>query len=733
MLDVPHDWSIEGPFDQNEPAGPAGAFLPTGVGWYRRHFALDRGESDRRAFIEFDGVMANSDVWINGVHLGHRPYGYVTFRYELTGHLNYGEDKSNVLAVRVDNADQPASRWYAGAGIYRHVRLILADPIHFALSSTFITTPKIDKADATIHARCTVTNESAMSQSVGVDVTVIGPDGGVAGMMPAKQIDVPAGQSVEVDDETTIAPQMWEIDSPKLYTAVARIHEGGNIVDDDVCRFGVRDAHFEAQTGFWLNGKNIKIKGVCIHGDMDGLGTAVPLAAWEHRLNALKRLGCNAIRTSHNPVAPEFLDLCDRMGFVVMDEMFDCWTVAKTPYDYSEFFNDWSLIDLRDTVRRDRNHPCIVLYSAGNEIHDTPDPEIAIPILKSLVAAFHQNDPTRPVTQALFRPNVSHDFQDGLADLLDVIGVNYRDREAIAAHVAKPSRKIIGSENGKERKPWIYVRDNAAYAGQFLWAGADYLGEARDWPGISRENGLLDLTDHPRPIAYQRQSWWTDAPMVSMARHLGDVQTGNQDGEPQYRSILVGDWTPEKLSAHDEQVVVYTNAEHVELSLNGKSLGTQDRHADGSELKWTVPFSPGTIRAVARNGDRVVATDEMRTAGKAAKIVLAADRGQVGADWDDVSFITATVEDDQGVCVPSAGNLIHFQIDGPGTLAAVENADVNSTDAFRGSERHAYHGVCTAIVRATSSSGTIHVSAVADGLEAGLIDIAATSNARVFP
>jgi beta-galactosidase len=574
-----------------------------------------------------------------------------------------------------------------------------------------------------------VVNESDAAKSVAVDAAVLGPDGQSVGSTQPKQIAVPAGKSVDVDQELTVPALLWDLTQANLHQAVIQVRDGGRILDDDVATFGIRTAEFKADTGFWLNGQNIKLKGVCLHDDADGLGNAVPLAAMEHRLAALKRLGCNAIRTSHNPVAPEFLDLCDRMGFLVMDEFFDCWTVAKNPYDYSRFFRDWSLIDARDTIQRDRNHPCIVIYSAGNEIHDTPHADVAIPILKSLVEVFHQSDPTRPVTQALVRPNGSHDFNDGLADLLDVVGVNYRDKELLAAHDAKPTRKIIGTENGKDRKPWILVRDNADYAGQFLWAGADYLGESRRWPAISHESGLLDLTDHLHPIALQRQSWWSDVPMVAIVRHLREVPTGNNAGEPQTRSVLSVDWTPANLRPHQERVVVYTNAQQVELSLNGRSLGSQNHNADDADLVWTVPFESGTIRAVARSGGKVVATEELRTAGKPAKIILSTDHPILAPVWDDVSFITATVVDSNGVCEPLAGDLIQFQIDGPGKLAAVENANVNSTEPFQAQQRHAYLGVCTAILRASAATGKIHLTATAPGLEAGSIEIDTSSNA----
>jgi beta-galactosidase len=733
LLDVPHDWSIESVPAQSNPAGGAGAFFPAGVGWYRKHFTLPEDQSKRLAFIEFDGVMANSDVWINGFHLGKRPSGYASFCYELSGHLQYGPGNSNVLAVRADNGPQPASRWYAGAGIYRHTHLILTDPVHLDEWGTFVTTPHVTADEATVHVKSRVLNASGSAENITVETTLIDPDGQSAAKLASSGMSAEPGKPLDVDEDLTIKPRLWDLDHPNMYQAVVRVLEGGRAVDDQIVSFGIRSAEFKADTGFWLNGQNLKLKGVCLHSDMDGLGTAVPLAAWEHRLAALKLLGCNAIRTSHNPVAPEFLDLCDRMGFLVMDEMFDCWTVAKNPYDYHLYFRQWSVIDTGDTVRRDRNHPCIVLYSAGNEIHDTPKPKIAIPILKSLVAVMHENDPTRPVTQALFRPNVSHDFDDGLADLLDVIGVNYRDAEAIAAHRANPSRKIFGSESGKDAKSWGFVRDNAPYAGQFLWSGTDYLGEARRWPAISRETGLLDLTDQPYPETAQRRSWWTTAPVVAIVRDAGSVSTGNMAGEPQDRPRQFADWSPTGRAEGQQKVLVYSNAEEVELILNGTSLGSQRVSRQTASSQWKVPFAPGTLKAVARNGENVVATEELHTAGQPAKIVLTTDHASLAPVWDDVSFVTAKVTDAADVAVPLADNLISFAVDGPGKVIAVENGDVDGHEPFQAMQRHAYQGVCTVILRATSETGTIRLTAKADGLADGSIELQAAAHPAAHP
>ena len=701
-LNVPHDWSIEGPFDQNNPGGPAGGFLPYGVGWYRKHFVLPAADATRRVFIDFDGVMANSDVWINGFHLGKRPYGYVSFRYELTGHLKFGND-SNVLAVRADNARQPASRWYEGAGIYRHVRLTVTDPVHFEHWATFVSTPKVASNEATVHVQSTVVNQSDAPVTVALQIAIVGPAGKTVRTVPTTAENLAPRKSADFAVDIPVAsPEIWNFDHPAMYHAVAKVIAGTSSLDDETVFFGIREFHFDAATGFWLNGKNFKIKGVALHGDV-------------------KQLGVNGIRVAHNPVAPEFLDLCDRMGFVVMDEMFDCWTVAKTPYDYHLYFREWSKIDTTDTVRRDRNHPSIVVYSAGNEIHDTPKADLAKEILKGLVDTFHAADPTRPVSQALFRPNVSHDYDNGLADMLDVVGQNYRENEILAAHEAKPTRKILGTENTHERQVWLALRDHAAYAGQFIWCGIDYLGESHGWPSVAAFSGLLDHTGGFKPLAYQRQSWWSDKPMVRMTRRVAPPPVAPTD--PGYEATqrrevqtLFADWTPKNSSAHEENVEVYSNCDEVELLLNGKSLGAKPLPADASPRNWRVSFEAGSLKAIGRNKGQVAANDELRTAGAPAKIVLAAERGKLTPEWDDVSYVTASVVDDHGVVVPSADHMIAFHVAGPGVIAAVDSADNASHEPFQASERRAYEGQCLAILKATAASGRITVTASSAGL-----------------
>ncbi|HEX8186805.1 MAG TPA: glycoside hydrolase family 2 TIM barrel-domain containing protein [Pyrinomonadaceae bacterium] len=728
-LDVPHDWSIEGPFDEKNPTGKDGAYLPAGVGWYRKHFNFPSGDAAKRVFIEFDGVMANSDVWINGQHLGKRPYGYISFRYELTEQVKFNGE--NVVAVRVDNSGQPASRWYTGAGIYRHVRLVTTDPVHVEQWGTFVTTPQVTKDSATVRVESTVVNQSPAARSVSLQVQLFNPEGRAVGTAETKPRRLAAGESADFAQDVVVkSPARWDITSPRLYRAVARVRERGRVLDDEAVAFGIREFRFEPATGFWLNGRNFKLKGVCLHHDGGAFGAAVPLRVWERRLEVLRQFGANAIRTAHNPPAPEFLDLADRMGFIVMDENFDAWTVAKRPFDYHLYFDEWSKTDTRDMVRRDRNHPSIVIYSAGNEIHDTPKPDLAKRILGGLIEVFHREDPTRPVTQALFRPNVSKDYDNGLADMLDVVGQNYREQEILAAYRQRPTRKILGTENTHSREQWLALRDNPPYAGQFLWTGIDYLGESPGWPLVSFNFGLLDRTATPRPLAYQRLSWWGEVPTVFAARRVAPTPLAPTDpgyGNDRRPQVLYGDWTPRELSPHEENVEVYSNAEQVELFLNGRSLGSKARPSDNAPRNWKVPFEPGTLRAVGRAGGRVVATHELKTAGRPARVNLSVDKSRLAHAWDDVVYVEATVVDADGTVVPDASDLITFEASGAGRVVAVDSGDNASHEPFQASERRAYQGRCFAILKASAPRGRINVTATAAGLAPGTANVEAVA------
>jgi len=742
QLNVPHDWSIEGPFDETNMTGTAGAFLPAGIGWYRKHFTLLENDSSRRAFIEFDGVMANSEVWINGFHLGKRPFGYASFSYELTGHLNFG-GKDNVLSVRVDNSVQPAMRWYAGAGIYRHVRLVVTDAVHIVKDGVFISTPQVSETNATVKIEAAVTNDFDRTRSyrmpvqeISLEISLLDANGQIVANAKASPQPIPLGGGTQFSQDLSLKnPQLWNLDAPNLYRAVSKIISDGKVLDEVTNTFGIRDAHFEPETGFWLNGENFKLKGAAIHSDGGAFGDAVPMGVWEQRLTELKKIGVNALRLSHNPPTPDLLDLCDRMGFLVMDEMFDVWTVGKSSLsgqrlaDYHLIFNEWSSTDTADTVRRDRNHPSVIIYSAGNEIHDTPNAALAIGILTRLVSVFHTNDPTRPVTQALFRPTTSHDYTDGLADLLDVVGTNYRDEELLAAQRAKPTRKILGTEITHDRASWLSMRDHPAYAGQFIWTGIDYLGESRAWPVVVSGSGFLDRTGTIRPIGHERQSWWSDTPMVCIARRVAAPPANDPSGAPaadRRPQTAFSDWTPKNSAPHNENVEVYSNCKEVELFLNGQSLGVKPLNSDAAPRTWRVDYAPGILKAVASNDGKAVATDELRTAGPPAKIVLTPDAGTVADSWDGIVRVTATVVDKDGTAIPDADDLVTFKISGPGVIAAVDNADNASHESFQAGERHAFQGRCVAFVKATAPSGQIALTASASGLTAGSISIQTT-------
>jgi beta-galactosidase len=593
----------------------------------------------------------------------------------------------------------------------------------------FVTTPQVSAEKAQVKIQTQITNETDNSDGWNTHLTtkIFDPTGN---QVAEREHGDDIGPRAEDDMEQTFeiaSPKLWSLDSPALYTAVSEVWVAGKIVDRTETKFGIREFHFDADTGFWLNGKNFKVKGAAVHEDGGAFGMAVPLGVWEQRLAELKKLGVNAIRTAHNPPAPEFLDLCDRMGFLVMDEMFDCWTVGKNPFDYHLYFDDWSQTDERDSILRDRNHPSIILYSVGNEIHDTPQADKAKKILSGLVAVAHEADPTRPVTQALFRPNASHDYDDGLADMLDVIGQNYRENEILAAHDQKPTRKIIGTENTHDRRQWTAMRDHAPYAGQFLWTGVDYLGESRRWPLVGHGSGLFDRTGAPRSIAFERQSWWSDKPMVFITRRLAPTDAMPTDpgyaADERYSQVLFADWTPKNLQPHNENVEVYSNCKEVELFLNGKSLGVKPINTDASPRNWQVSFAPGELKAEARDNGRIVATCELRTAGSPKNIVLSTGAKKLSPGWDNVAFVRAKIVDAKGIEVPRADDLISFQISGPGVIAAVDSANNLSHEPFQATERHAFEGECAAFVKATATSGKIKITASADGLESGSLTL----------
>jgi beta-galactosidase len=714
-LDVPHDWSIEGAYDETNPTGRGGGYLPAGIGWYRKSFTIDAADVTNNVFIEFDGVMANSDVWINGFHLGKRPNGYVSFSYELTGHLKFGKGETNILAVRADNSLQPASRYYTGAGIYRHVRLVITNPMHISQWGVYISTAKVTAKSATVNLQTSIKNAGKTSGSIVLETKIIDPSGKIVQSAESKQT-IATGKSVILNQSLEIAdPQRWDINQPNLYRAVSTVKTTKNIVDQQTNTFGIRESKFEAATGYWLNGKNIKIKGVCLHHDAGALGAAVPESVWERRLSLLKEAGVNAIRTAHDPVAPEFLDVCARLGLLVMDETFDTWTVAK-PYGekgYNQYFAQWWEKDTRDIVLRDRNHPSIIIYSVGNEIRDNLSDSSGFKKYKDQQDLVHRLDPGRPVTMALFRPGSSKVYTSGFADIMDVVGQNYREKELVDAHLTQPGRIVIGTENGHEQSEWLVLRNNPFMAGQFLWTGFDYLGEAQ-WPAISRNTGLFDRMGSWLPQGYQRQSWWSDKPVVHMVRKSDNNGAGK----------WVANWTPIDFGTYDEaNVEVYSNCDNVELFLNDKSLGIKSKPANDAPRQWDVTFEKGSLKAVGSNAGKVVASDEFKTAGDPVSIILTADKSNLTKDWNDVVYVTAKVVDANGIVCPNVDKVITLGVSESGYIIAVDNGNVNSHESYRGVERRTYNGQTMAIVRATSNSGRMTVTASSPELKSGSVTI----------
>ena len=537
-VQLPHDWSVEGPFSQE--LGSGNGYAPGGIGWYRKEFKVDPAHKDKAIAIEFDGVYDHSEVWINGHLLGYRPYGYSSFQYDLTPHIQFG-DETNVLAVRVDHTRFSDSRWYTGSGIYRHVRLYIRDKLHIGHWGVYVTTPAISAESGRVQIETTLENTADQKRDFALHSDIVTAQGNVVASLVTSGAVASRTQATLVQSLTIKNPQLWCVDVPTLYKIQSRVLAGETVLDSQDTPFGFRTLRFDPNKGFFLNDQSMKLKGVCLHHDAGSLGAAVPDKVLEHRLQLMKALGANAIRTSHNPPAPELLDMCDRIGLLVQDEAFDEFTPPKNKwvegwnaglpsrFGHGEFFEQWSVIDMRDMVRRDRNHPCIIMWSIGNEIDYPNDPfshpalgdryrpqhppaEHLVKYAKPLVDVVKQWDTTRPTTAALASITMSNAVE--LPQLLDVVGYNYQERAYAEDHKTYPNRFIYGSENGDSYEAWAAVRDNQYISGQFLWTGIDYLGEAGRWPNRANGAGLADMCGFLKPIGWFRKSLWLDEPVV---------------------------------------------------------------------------------------------------------------------------------------------------------------------------------------------------------------------------
>ncbi len=766
-LRLPHDWAIDGPFDPK--LNPHTAALPIfGIGWYRKSFVLPDQARGRYFSIEFDGAMANSRVWLNGQELGGRPYGYIGFAFDLTPYLRFGAQE-NVLAVRLSPEDH-ASRWYPGAGIYRNVWLVITGPLHVARWGTYITTPQVSPEQSTVAVAIELRNRTKADARITLRTSILDASGRTVSQTKTAVL-IPAGGAQTASATLTVDhPQRWDIDRPYLYTLVSEIVEAGRVVDRYTTPFGIRAIAFDKNQGFSLNGRQLKLHGVCLHHDLGALGAAVNRRAIERQLQILRAAGVNAIRTSHNPPAPELLDLADRMGFLIMDEAFDMWRIPKVPNGYSKYYDQWSERDIRDLVRRDRNHPSVILWSIGNEIPEQSSAN-GWEEAKRLAGFVRQEDPTRPTTAAFDRWEQA--ISNHLAEQVDIAGFNYKPTHYEEILKGHPNWTIFGSETAscvssrgvyhlpieKYKKhpslqlssydiiapPWAYCPDvEFTYQdklpqllGEFVWTGFDYLGEPTpyfgdpyfgdgatvetDWPARSSYFGMVDLAGFPKDRYYLYQSVWTQSPMVHLLPHWNWEKTGQ----------IV-------------PVMAYSNADEVELFLNGKSLGRKKRFserwelpvgpnisADGQfatkyRLVWQVPYQPGTLRAVAYQADKEVATAEVRTAGPAARIRLIPDRSSIAADGDDLSFITVRIEDKDGNLCPGTDNSVRFNVSGSGRIVAVDNGNAATVEPFHADHRRAFNGLALLIVGARRGQpGQINIEASSEGLTPAKIQVSA--------
>ena len=776
LLNLPHDWGVEGPFKQEYP-GETGKLPWWGVAWYRKHLDIPAADNGRKIFLDVDGAMSYASVWLNGKLVGGWPYGYSSWRVDLTPFVKFGED--NLLAIRLDNPTQ-SSRWYPGGGIYRNVWLVKTAPVRVAHWGTYVTTPDVKETSAAVKIKVAVDNSADAEVDVTVNNEIFelaadGHRGKSVASASAADLKIPAQQSSACESQTAVAsPKLWSLESPQRYMVVTTVTQGGKVVDTYETPFGIRTALFTVDQGFFLNGRHIKLNGVCDHHDLGALGSAVNLRALERQLEILKEFGVNAIRTSHNPPAPELLDLCDRMGLVVMDEAFDCWAAGKNKNDYHVLYPDWHEQDLRALVRRDRNHPCVILWSSGNEVPDQDKPD-GPALAEEHRGIIHAEDDTRPVTAAV--SSYKAGFKE-FAKHFDVFGWNYKPDNYWQFRATNTGTPLFGSETSstvssrgeyffpvpdsfvsKNNKigladfqvtsydffvpSWATLPDtewrgeerNPFVAGEFVWTGFDYLGEPT--PYNADVSNLLNFSD---PADKEKMQKELDAlgkiRVPSRSSYFGIVDLAGFKKDRFY--LYQSHWRPELPMAHIlphwnwpervgqvTPVFVYTSGDAAELFLNGKSLGLKQKGQYEYRLRWNdVIYQPGELKVVAYKAGRKWATDTVKTTGAPAKLALTADRAKIAADGQDLSFITVAVTDKNGQPVPRAKNHIKFELSGPGEIVATDNGDATSFEPFQAPERNAYNGLALVIVRAQpGQTGTLILKAESPDLKSAAIKI----------
>ena len=749
-LSVPHDWSIESNFIKEAPATNQGGSLPGGMGWYRKTFSLPLSAKGKKVSIAFDGVYKNSEVWINGTHLGKRPNGYVNFSYDLTPYVSFS--KPNVIAVKVDNTAQPDSRWYTGSGIYRDVKLVIKNKIAFAENGIYITTEHT-KNEAQVNIHATIEAGEQNTELYQIKYIVVDPKG-----KPVPDLNYHTAMMSQLQGKSTKElfaywlkqPVLWSPDKPSLYKLKAILLVNGKIQDEITVPFGIRSFYFDAAKGFFLNDQPVKLKGVCLHHDLGALGAAFNKEAAKRQLKLLKEMGCNAIRCSHNPPAAAFLDLCDEMGFLVIDEAFDMWKKKKNKFDYHQYFEEWHERDLAAMLLRDRNHPSVIAWSIGNEIREQFDSS-GLTITKKLSAIVKELDPSRPVITALTETVYEKNFI-ARSGALDLLGFNYKHFDYDSLPVRFPGQKFIATETASaletrgvyefpsdnikawppdskqqdkfegnadytapaydntkaywgdlHEKTWLAVKNRPFMAGAFVWSGIDYLGEPLPYPKFPARSsyfGIIDLAGFPKDVYYMYQSEWTGKPVLHLFPH----------------------WTWQKGDTVDVWSY-YNNADEVELFVNNRSVGKKSKTDSTLHVMWRVPYEPGAIKVVSRKNNKVVVTKEVKTAGKPYRVELIASKKSLRNDGKDLSFITARVVDKDGNLVPDAGHLVSFTVSGAGVIAGTDNGYQADTISLKNNQRHAWKGMALAIVQSTEKKGNITLKADSAGLLPAIISL----------
>ena len=787
-LDLPHDWAIEGDFDEHNPSGTGGGALPGGIGWYRKSFTVSKKDKGNIISIEFDGVYMNSSVYLNGHLLGTRPYGYISFSYNLNPYINW--DSENVIAVKVDNSDQPNSRWYSGCGIYRDVRIVKLNPIHIPQWGTAVISDINPDGTATVKVNCEIVkpyDNTTPRETVKIGQTVFDADNNiVAKTEPSRQIVLSTAYTQERTDTLQINnPVLWDLERPYLYTVTTDIYDkdGKKLLDSYSTVFGIRSIEFKADSGFFLNGEHVRINGVCLHHDLGCLGAAVNERAIERQLQILKAMGCNGIRCSHNPPSPQLLDLCDRMGFLVMDEAFDMWHRRKTERDYARFFETWANLDLSDLVKRDRNHPSIVIWSIGNEVQeqwsdaraDTLSDQLLETlssredyivdyskedvenvnsfITRNLVEIIKQYDPTRPVTAGCNEPSPgNHLFRSGA---IDVIGYNYHNQNVPSVPRLFPGKPFIITESvsalmtrgfyemPSDKMMTRPVRWDRPYFNETFSCSA-YDNVATPW-GSHHEENLIFLNSQPfvagqyiwtgfdyigEPTPYgwpARSSYFGIVDLAGFPKDIYYLYQSEWTDTPVLHLFPHWNWTP------GEQIDMwcyYNNADEVELFINGKSQGVRSKDAEHLHVVWNVAFEPGTVKVVARKDGVETASQEVHTAGEPAQIRLTPDRSTIKSDGTDLSFVTVEILDKDGNLCPNADNLVQFEIDGKGFIAGVDNGSPISLERFKDNKRKAFYGKCLVVIQNNGKKGKIKLKATSEGLNHAQTDIKCARKAK---